>query len=312
VDAIRTYGPDDDAAQVAIYNEAAGALPKFKPATLDDVKRRGRDPSFDLSARFVAEVDGRPVGYATYQANGRVSFPWCRKGHEALASPLLAHVLRTMKARGLTRAWVAYRADWPQPLEFFGRHGFEQRRQMVSFVMDLNEMPMVAACRGEVVGRLRPEDMPAVLALAPGVPHVRTAAEMGQHLLQNPYFSPQSVFALRHVGGPLRAVGVVVADPAYAHPRQTDAAMPCFRLGAFGTEGLTTKRLNGLFSFLAADATDVTSLGLELLGHAVARSEGKGVESLGAQVPSDAPHLLRFYEQYFHRQGSFPVLERAL
>ena len=34
--------------------------------------------------------------------------------------------------------------------------------------------------------------------------------------------------------------------------------------------------------------------------------------SLAAQVPSDAPHLVAFYESYFQKQGSFPVFEREV
>src|SRR5213075_3432989 len=75
---IRTFQPGDEAAQVTIYNEAAAALPKFKPASLDEVRRRVRDPGFDPGTRFFAEEDGRPVGYATFSADGRVSYPWCR------------------------------------------------------------------------------------------------------------------------------------------------------------------------------------------------------------------------------------------
>jgi len=36
------------------------------------------------------------------------------------------------------------------------------------------------------------------------------------------------------------------------------------------------------------------------------------VETLAAQAPSDAQPLLRFYKQYFRRQGSFPIYERVL
>jgi hypothetical protein len=36
------------------------------------------------------------------------------------------------------------------------------------------------------------------------------------------------------------------------------------------------------------------------------------VATLAAQVPSDVPHLLRFYQQYFRRQGGFPVFDREL
>lgn len=130
--AVRTVGPGDDAAQVSIYNEAAAELPKFKPATLDEVRRRGLDPVYDPAARFVAIEGGRPIGYASYQTNGRVSFPWCRKGQEQQAEGLFDHVLAAMKARGLKRAWAAYRGDWSAQLDFFLRHGFKQTREMVN------------------------------------------------------------------------------------------------------------------------------------------------------------------------------------
>src|SRR5713101_7577577 len=60
---IRCYEPGDENAQVAIYNEAAGPLPKFKPATLDEVRRRCRAADFDPSTRFYAVEGDRPVGY---------------------------------------------------------------------------------------------------------------------------------------------------------------------------------------------------------------------------------------------------------
>lgn len=310
---IRTYGPSDDAMQVSIYNEAAADLPRFKPATLDEVRRRSRDPAFDPAARFVAVVDGRPMAYATYQANGRVSFPWCRKGHEDLADPLFGRVLESMKEQGHPRAFAAYRADWPEQIRFFERHGFQTRREMVGFVLELMDMPTPPARPSSAIGPLRPEDVPAVLELGAGVLRVNDAAALEKHLFHNPYFPPESLFALRsRAGGAPLAVGLVIANPAYADPTQTDAGMPCFRLGAFGTEGLTTKRINGLFSFLAPPGPDVSPLGLDLLGYAAFRLEDTDVATLAAQVPSDAGHLLRFCTQYFRRQGSFPVLERTL
>src|SRR3954447_4787931 len=109
---IRTYQPGDDVAQVSLYNEAAGALPRFKPATIDEVRRRCRAADFDPATRFFATADGRAVGYVTFQPNGRVSFPWCRRGHEHLAEPLLGHALEAMRRRDLKRAFAAYRGDW--------------------------------------------------------------------------------------------------------------------------------------------------------------------------------------------------------
>ena len=103
---IRTFMPGDDAAQVGIYNEAAAPLPKFKAATLDEIRRRCHAADFDPTSRYYAEVNGQVVGYATFQMNGRVSYPWTRKGHESAALPLFDAVLQAMKARGLPRAFA--------------------------------------------------------------------------------------------------------------------------------------------------------------------------------------------------------------
>jgi hypothetical protein len=73
---------------------------------------------------------------------------------------------------------------------------------------------------------------------------------------------------------------------------------------------MQVKRLNGVFSFSAADQPEFVSLARSLLKGAADRV--KHAEALAAQVPSDVPHLLGFYERHFRRQGSFPVLERTL
>jgi hypothetical protein len=76
---------------------------------------------------------------------------------------------------------------------------------------------------------------------------------------------------------------------------------------------MTTKRINGLFSFLARPDQNITPLGLDLMGHAAYQlRDTDELETLAAQVPSDAAKLAHFYERNFRRQGSFPVLERDL
>ena len=89
--------------------------------------------------------------------------------------------------------------------------------------------------------------------------------------------------------------------------------MPCFRLGAFGTEGMTTKRVRGLFSFVTRPDRHIFGIGMDLLGHAANRlTDEDEVGCYAAQVASDATALHTFYERVFERQGSFPVHERDL
>src|SRR5947209_7911310 len=98
---IRTYQPDDEAAQVAVYNEAAAEFPKFKPAGVEEIRRRCKAKDYDPEANFFAVEGGKVVGYAHFHANGRVSFPWTLKGHDSAADPLFQAVLHAMRGRGM-------------------------------------------------------------------------------------------------------------------------------------------------------------------------------------------------------------------
>jgi hypothetical protein len=309
---IRTFEAGDEAAQVRIYNEAAAERPKFKPATLDEIRRRLSAADFDPRTRYFAIEDGQAVGYAGFHANGRVSYPWCAKGYERWAEPLFEQVLEAMRAQKMGKAWAAYRADWTGEIDFLRAHGFEQVREMVNFVLDLVDMPTPSAQRASTISPISPSDIPRLISLGKETLRTSSVAELEQHWLHNMYYSPQSLFALRNrADQSIEGVAIIIVNPAYAGPKQVDSAMPCFRLGAFGAEGMQSKRINGLFSFLANPA-DAGRLGLDLLGHAGHRLIQSNVEAFAAQVPSDSPHLLRFYQHHFRKQGAFPVLERLL
>ena len=113
--------------------------------------------------------------------------------------------------------------------------------------------------------------------------------------------------------GSLLGAGVFISNGTYANPKAVDSAMPCFRLGAFGTEGMTTKRINGMFSFLCRDDSQCGAVAVDLMGHAANLvQDDDDITALAGQVPSDAPNLQRFYHLNFRRQGSFPVFERVL
>ena len=310
---IRTYQPGDEAHQVAIYNEAATALSRFKPATVDEVTRRCRARDFDPATRFYAVVNGRPVGYATFHVNGRVSFPWCLRGHEEAAEPLFQSVLEAMKARGMTAALAAYRADWPAQRDFFLGRGFQLAREMINYFLDLTGMPTRPSRRVYPITPLQRDDIPAIFDFGRPVVRSRSPEELADHLFKNPYFQPEDVFVLRNRedDAPL-AVGLFITHAGYADPKQVDPFMPCFRLGAFGTEGMQTKRVNGMFSLLTREQRTMSPYALDLMGHAATLLEESGHLSLAAQVPSDADHLVRFYSSFFRRQGSFPVFELAI
>ena len=309
---IRTFQPGDELAQAGLFNAAACPLPGFKSAQADDVKRRTRARGFDPAARLFAVKNGQPVGYCVLDVDqARISFPWCKKGHEAAAAPLFAAALTAARARGMTRVFAAYRRDWDGVLRFFADNGFAPTREMRNYWCDPIDMPTAAGWGGRTVTRLERADLPALAEMGRGVIRL-PAARLEPHFFANPYFPAESLLATRGRDGELLAVGVGLEAASYADVRKIDPLAPCFRLGAFGTEGLGVKRVNGLFSFLVADPEQTASAGLGLLAEAWQGMTDGTVHALAAQCPSDAPHLVGFYDRYFKEHGRFPVWERGL
>lgn len=308
---IRTFRPGDERHQAAIYNVAANSLPGFKPATATDVEKRTRASGFDPATRFYAEHGTEVVGYCALEPEqGRVSFPWCRKGHETAAAPLLEAALEAAKARGLPKAFVAYRADWRFVQHYFTARGFKHARDVVNFWADPVDLPTLLGRSKLPLNRLRREDVPAVAELGRGVIRIPDD-QLAGYLFENPYFPPESLLLLRDSQGKPVACGFGYDCSTYADVKKVDPLAPCFRLGAFGTEGLNTKRINGLFSYVARPEHALTA-GLALLGEISLELTEGSVDTLAAQCATDAPHLMAFYTRYFKEHGRFPVLELAL
>lgn len=310
---LRPFQAGDEFAQLKIYNTAAAHLAKFKPASIIDIQRRTKAKDFDAGTRFFAEDRGSVVGYCTWQANGRVGFPWCLPGHESVAEPLFARTLQALQQCGAPTAFAAYRKDWPAITGFFEKQGFRLAREMVNFVMKFENMPTPSARLGSSVTPAKIEDLPVILELGKGVIRCRDVAGLRAAIWDNPWFGNDSLFVKRNADGTPAAAGIFIVNNQYADPLAVDASMPCFRLGAFGTEGMTHKRIRGLFSFVTGPDRNVFTTGMDLLGHATNRlRDDDDIGCYAAQVPSDAATLFPFYERTFERQGSFPIYERAL
>jgi hypothetical protein len=310
---IRPYRPGDETAQAAIWNAATAGFPKFKPATTAEILRRARARDFDPATLVYAEDAGTILGYAQLQGNGRVSRPWCLPGHEACIAPLFDHVLGELRKRGIRTASTAYRGDWQAVQQFFLDRGFAKARDIVNWYVELVDLP-TASTQARGIAPLLPEETPQVLELMPGLFGVDGPEELERFLFKNPHFPPTAVNALRSRGdNKVLAVSILVVDASFADPKAVDSDAPCYRTGAFGNERMNTKRINGLFSYVARPDRNLHAVGIEMLGHAADRiGDDDSVSGFAAQSPSDQPGLADFYRKYFRRQGSFPVLERKL
>src|ERR1043165_5685979 len=263
----RHYQPGDESAQLAIYNTVGASLPKFKPATLFEIQRRTQNKDFDPTTRYYAVDQGKTVAYSTFQCNGRISYPWCLPGHESAAEPLFNQFLQAMKQRGIRTAFAAYRGDWPTVNDFFKKFGFVHARDMVNFVLAFDNMPTPSARVRSSIAPATPEDIPKIFALAPSIFRAPTAEALQQALFHNPYLARNEVFIMPRGDGSPLAAATFITNPTYADPRTVDSSMPCFRLGAFGTEGMTTKRIKGMFSLAAALDKSLFGLGMDFLAY---------------------------------------------
>jgi hypothetical protein len=309
---IRTYQPGDEHAQARIYNTAAGSLPGFKPATAEEIGRRYRAADPDPESRYYTVENGEIVGYAVFGSNGRISYPWCLPGAETLRQPLLETVLLEMRKRGIPEAWTAYRANWSSVLEFLRRHDFTEKRQMINYVADLSQLPAGDRLPADrVVEPLTRADLPQLIALAHGLFADSDPGALERFYWANPFYNfSESLFVLKNSdSGEILAVSLLVVNDQFADPTKIDAAMPCFRLGAFGTERERHKRVNGLFSCVFVDNTEGERL---LSASLCSLSSQSGPTAIAAQAPSDAPALCAWYDRFFPRQGSFPIWSRRL
>jgi hypothetical protein len=309
---IRTFQPGDEEAQAAIYNEAAGSLPGFKPASVDEIRRRQRSPAFAADWRFYAVEAGTPVAYIVLNRNGRVSNAWSRVGAQRWTSPLWGAAEAAARKAGLKRIFAAYRGDWTEVAQSLEKHGFVRKREMVNYVIDVSDLPTQSLYRGPVIRCLTPADVPAVLRMGGSLYDGRTPAELESRLFANPYFPAESLFAAAApAAGEILGCAILIQESGYADPTKVDSAMPCFRLGAFGNEWQDVKRIRGMFSFLTMPDRNVSSVGLDLLSNA-SRQLHDDIDCIAAQVPSDLIEQVSFYHRLFRRQGSFPVFEREL
>ena len=309
---IRNFQTGDEALQAGLYNVAAFHLPGFKPATADDVRRRTRGRGFNPAFRFYAENAGQVVGYCTLEPDqGRIGYPWCRKGFESAGPLLLAEALEAARERKMTKVFTAYRRDWHPVLDFFTNHGFKHGRDVINYWADPVDLPTLVNRSRLPINRLTREDLPALAAMGKGI--IRLPADkLEAYFFSNPHFVAEAFLVLRAGDGTPLAVGVGLESSTYADVRKIDSLAPCYRLAAFGTEGLNTKRVNGMFSYLVADPAQALTAGLALLSEASLEMTEGTVEAMAAQCPSDAAHLVAFYNRYFKEQGRFVEFEKAL
>jgi hypothetical protein len=309
---IRSYQTGDEHAQSELYNAVAGSLPGFKPSSAAEIAWRYQGADSDPGSRYFAVENDEVVGYAVGGPNGRISAPWCLPGSESYRDLLLQAVLNDLRNRGLTEAWVAYRGDWSPVLNLLREHGFINKRTLINYVADVLRLPSPEPLpSNRLIEPLKQEDLPQLISLDPGLFTDVDSQDLERFYWSNPFYRfPESLFALKDgTGDKILGAFLLVVSDGFADPTKIDAAMPCFRLGAFGTERQRHKRVTGLFSCVFTGPSE----GEVLLSRALALlAERSSLTHIAAQAPSDAISLCGWYDRNFQRQGSFSILSRRL
>lgn len=308
---IRHYRPGDERLQAELYNQAAAGQPGFKPATAEEIARRYRASDPDPTSKLYAAEDDRLVGYIVFNPNGRISHPWCLPEAQDARETLLEAALAVMHDRGHQEAWAAYQSNWTEIIDFFKRHGFHVRREMVNYVAEVSRLPgdEVPVPEGRSIAPLARSDVASALEMGGELFRSDDPNRLEGFFFENAHIDPCCTYALKRTkDGRTLGLALAIINPRYSDPTKVDPAMPCFRLGALGTENQRHKRINGLFSCVFSAEEDA----LVLLAEAARRFKEAGLTHAAAQAPSDRPELCAFYDRYFQRQGSFPILARRL
>jgi len=184
---------------------------------------------------------------------------------------------------------------------------------MINYAVELAGLPRRSRVpSNRRIERLKPAELPRLLALAPRLFSGIDVQSVEQFFWNNAFYPfRDNLFALKDAkSGEILGAYVLVIDDRFADPTKIDAAMPCFRLGTFGTEQQRHKRVNGLFSCVFADEAEGELL--MMLEPVWSRASEAGLTHIAAQAPSDAPAACALYDLYFQRQGAFPILARRL
>jgi hypothetical protein len=183
---------------------------------------------------------------------------------------------------------------------------------MINYVADVSQLPVGDRLpANRVIEPLARADLPQLIAIANGLLAGSDPEALEQFYWNNRFTNlSESLLAFKDGdSGEILGVSLLVVNDQFADPTKIDAAMPCFRLGAFGTERERHKRVNGLFSCVFVDETE----GERLLSASLrAQTQRSGPTAIAAQAPSDAPALCAWYDRFFQRQGSFPIWSRRL
>jgi len=152
--AIRPYVPDlDRPARLDVFNRANAEIEGFVPDTLEMLEQYDRSPNEANRRRFIAELDGTPVGVASAdvypelaEPKGFISGPHVvpEARRRGVGTALVAAAIGDLRGRG-KRLVEVDALDRPGPNEFAAALGLAPVRSFSNLRRRLSDLPAVPA-----------------------------------------------------------------------------------------------------------------------------------------------------------------------
>jgi mycothiol synthase len=158
----RVSGVDDEAF-LALYNRMAAEFPENPVLTRDDLERMRSQPGYESGGRFVAELNGRFVGFTSSHREADKAWLWVHVlpefRRQGIGSALLRGQVGYWRGRGAKQAVVEISADRVAGDAFARASGFRLVRAEVVMRRTLDALPSDASVNpGVTVTRLGTDD----------------------------------------------------------------------------------------------------------------------------------------------------------
>jgi mycothiol synthase len=220
----------DEPVWVEVLNAAHKEREEWRTITVEDLLLEEKRPSFDFEGRFIAELDGKPVG--TVHANvdklredgkGFIRLgvtPEFRGGETE--QRLIETALGELKARGMTTAQTWTDSGWKKRIQLLEELNFKRVRVFSLMEMDQANVSQNIGENKQVAMRPLHKDLDEDIKLVNRLENESfkehfdyrpdTLEETQHQLLSNPYLKEQEVFFALLNGESVGYIGVGVDE----------------------------------------------------------------------------------------------------
>ena len=220
----------DEPVWVEVLNAAHKEREEWRTITVEELLLEEKRPNFDFEGRFIAELDGKPVGIVHANVD---KLREDRKGFIRLGvtpefhggeteQQLIETALRELKARGMTTAQTWTDSGWKKRIQLLEELNFKRVRVFSLMEMDQANVSQNIGENKQVAMRPLHKDLDEDIKLVNRLENESfkehfdyrpdTLEETQHQLLSNPYLKEQEVFFALLNGESVGYIGVGVDE----------------------------------------------------------------------------------------------------